>query len=207
MRRERGFTLVEVLVVVGIIAVLTAVLLPVFMRARAAARTAVCVSNLGQLYTAHRMYSDDHDRSVVPARTRVVETGTRGITWCVLLQPYIRNEQILICPEDASPAASVQSVCLPHSYGINYLLAYNATWGARPFTAKVSHVKRPSEVILFFEISGSAAAMGADYYEHRLSRLEPRHNDMGNFAFLDGHIKALGTTAVNRREVWDPLAP
>lgn len=207
MRRQRGFTLIELLVVVAVIAVLAAVLFPVFMRARAAARTAVCVSNLAQLCKAHRMYSDDHDRTVVPARTRVVATGTQGITWCVLLQPYMQSEQILICPEDASPAATARSVCLPHSYGINYLLAYNATWGARPFTAKISHVRRPSEVILFFELSGRAEAMGADYYEHRLGSLDPRHNGMGNFAFLDGHIKTLGTAAVNGREAWDPLAP
>lgn len=194
------------LVVVTIITVLVAILLPVLSRARAAARKASCVTQLSQLYKAEKMYSDDYDRVIVPARTRVGATGTRGITWCILLQPYIENEQILICPDDPDPSPTASSICLPHSYGINYLLAYNAGWGTYPFVASVSHVKRVSEIILFFEIKGSARAMGASYYSHRVGRIDPRHNDFGNFAFLDGHVKALTLNAVNNRLVWDPFA-
>ena len=206
MRRTGGLTVMELLVVLGILVVLAAVLFPVLSRARAAARTANCVGHLRQIAQAQRMYSDDHDRTFVPARTLAPGTGTRGVTWCVLLQPYIKSEQILICPDDPDPRPTASSICLPHSYGVNYLLSFNAAWGGRSFVSSLSHVKRPSEVVSFFEIRGSAEAMGGSYVEHRVSRVDPRHDGMGNFAFLDGHIKKLSLDAANSRLLWDPLA-
>lgn len=206
MSLRRGFTLVEMLVVLGILAVLFAILTPVFLRVRAGARTAVCVTHLKQLCVAARMYSDDYDRTVVPARTSVPLNGTRGITWCVLLQPYIKDRGILTCPGDPTPTATADSVCLPHSYGINYLLAYNSTWGGAQFTTCLSHVKRVSELVLFFELKSSTQTMGASYYANRLSRVDWRHNGLGNFGFLDGHVKGLRATAVDTPLVWDPFA-
>jgi len=162
---------------------------------------------MSQLYKAAKMYSDDHDRTIVPARTRAPSTGTRGITWCVLLQPYIRNEQILICPDDADPQPTALSVCLPHSYGINYQLAYNSTWGPTPFVASMSQINRVSEIIEFFDLKSSVKAMGASYYAHRLSRVDARHNEIGNFAFLDGHVKGYRLGSVNNPRYWNPFAP
>ncbi|HUS80191.1 MAG TPA: prepilin-type N-terminal cleavage/methylation domain-containing protein, partial [Armatimonadota bacterium] len=95
---RRGFTLVELLVVVAIIAILAAIILSVFARVRETGRQAACVSNLRQLVDAARMYADDHDRRLVPARTGGAPAPSRGYTWCVLLQPYMKSEQLLICP-------------------------------------------------------------------------------------------------------------
>ncbi len=205
MRTSRGFTLIEVLVVIAIIAILVAVLFPVFSRARGSARKASCVTRMSQLYKAAKMYSDDHDRAIVPARTQVPSSGTRGVTWCVLLQPYMQNKEILVCPDDDSPAATAESTCLPHSYGINYLLSYNTRWGPYPFVASVSHVQRVSDVIQFFEIKSSAQAMGASFYSHRMSRIDARHSDIGNFAFLDGHVKGMKVDSANDPRAWNPF--
>ena len=205
MPNRRGFTLVEILVVIGILAVLFAILLPVFLRAKASARRAVCVTQLEQIAKATRMYADDYERVIVPARTAVPGTG-RGITWCVILQPYLRSEKILLCPDDPDPQPSAQSVCLPHSYGINYQLAFNSLWGPAPFVTSIAQVQRVSDIILFFDMPGTVAEMGSSYTSHRLSRVAFRHNDIGNFAYLDGHVKGLRKSAAGDIRAWDPFA-
>jgi len=106
-RFGRGFTLIELLVVIAIIAILAAILFPVFARAREAARTSSCVSNLKQIGIAAQMYSQDYDELVVP----LSYTGAAGVTtpdnlgafrWVWLLQPYMKNLQIRTCPSDKS---------------------------------------------------------------------------------------------------------
>ena len=205
MRRTYGFTLIELLVVIAILSVLMAMLMPVFFAVREKARAASCTSQVSQLYKAARMYSDDYDRAIVPARTAVTSGGSLGITWCVILQPYIKNDQILVCPDDEAPLATAQSTCLPHSYGINYSLSYNTRWGPYPFVASMTSVDRVSDMILFFDMKGAVAEMGSSYYAHRLSRLDLRHSEMGNFAFLDGHVKALRKGDVDDARMWDPF--
>jgi prepilin-type N-terminal cleavage/methylation domain-containing protein/prepilin-type processing-associated H-X9-DG protein len=207
VRRLTGFSLVELLVVLAVVAVLAAVLFPVYARARASGRKATCVAQLAQIAKALRMYADDYDRTIVPARTAVTTSGSRGMTWCVLLQPYIGSTRVLICPSDMNPRPTAQSVCYPHSYGINYLLSYNTAWGVASMVTSISQVQRVSDIIAFFEIRGDVEAMGSGFYDHRLARLEPRHDGFGNFAFLDGHIKGLRVEAVNDRRVWDPFVP
>ena len=100
--RRHGFTLIELLVVIAIIAILAAILFPVFAQARAAARKASCLSNLKQIATASAMYTQDYDEKLVHyIQFDGVWDGTthhRG-QWQVLLQPYSKNTKVFVCPD------------------------------------------------------------------------------------------------------------
>ena len=101
-----GFTLVEVLVVVTIIALIAALLFPVFERARAQARKATCQSNLKQIGLAFQQYTQDYDGKLPPSKAGshltaegYMVTGIREYA-LTRLMPYVKNAQIFRCPED-----------------------------------------------------------------------------------------------------------
>jgi prepilin-type N-terminal cleavage/methylation domain-containing protein/prepilin-type processing-associated H-X9-DG protein len=99
MSSKRGFTLIELLVVIAIIAILAAILFPVFAQAREKARQASCSSNLKQLGVAMRMYQDDYDGRHIPAYD--FGYGWRKCPfkiWPDFVQPYVRNIDIFSCP-------------------------------------------------------------------------------------------------------------
>ncbi len=114
--RRKGFTLIELLVVIAIIAILAAILFPVFARAREKARQTSCLSNLKQIGLAVMMYAQDYDEKLlfaemwtpVPMRNRYVRwyyPNNPNVTqnllyWSDLIQPYAKNEQICICPSN-----------------------------------------------------------------------------------------------------------
>ena len=111
MRRKRGFTLIELLVVIAIIAILAAILFPVFAQAREAARKAQCQSNLKQIALGCMMYTQDYDEVtpyVAPDYNAYATkpdipgspncpTG-RWLLWLHLIHPYTKNTGILTCP-------------------------------------------------------------------------------------------------------------
>src|SRR5215217_1039895 len=111
MRHSRGFTLIELLVVIAIIAILAAILFPVFAQARSKARQASCLSNLKQLGMSVIMYSQDWDDFVpigendaAEARVHQVTrpngtTFTTGEYWWITTQPYRKNNMVMVCPE------------------------------------------------------------------------------------------------------------
>jgi prepilin-type N-terminal cleavage/methylation domain-containing protein/prepilin-type processing-associated H-X9-DG protein len=102
--RARGFTLIELLVVIAIIAILAAILFPVFAQAREKARQASCMGNLKQLSTAMLMYSDDNDHYFPPVVGR--QPGERLIfpmSWMARLQPYLKSTAVLIDPSSGHP--------------------------------------------------------------------------------------------------------
>ncbi len=201
---RRGFTLIELLVVIAIIAVLAGILFPVFAKARGSAHGATCISNIKQLLQAAQMYRSDYDRRLVPARNWDNSHGTLGITWCVLLQPYIKNKEILTCPLDSAPQTARNSTDLPHSYGINYSLTYLTGYGQQHLTRSMSSLEDVSELIMFFDMKSEVGAMGSSYMARRLSRIAFRHTDQASFAFLDGHAKLLHANQVDDRKFWIP---
>ncbi len=99
--RRRGFTLIELLVVIAIIAILAAILFPVFARARDAARKTTCTSNLKQLGTAILMYAQDYDECLVPVAVGTCQQPD-NYTWGDLIQPYAKNTGLLWCPSNSA---------------------------------------------------------------------------------------------------------
>src|SRR5687767_6701505 len=110
MSKKRAFTLIELLVVIAIIAILAAILFPVFAQARAAARKTSCLSNTKQFTLAALMYAQDYDETVMsPAFRRLGNPpptqysnfywGRRWMVWPELIQPYTKNLDIFTCPD------------------------------------------------------------------------------------------------------------
>jgi len=109
MSKRKAFTLIELLVVIAIIAILAAILFPVFAQAREKARQSSCISNMKQLGTGLMMYNQDYDEMTpadpnlpVPGGTPAVPAGT--ITFALaLIDPYLKNNGIKKCPSDSNP--------------------------------------------------------------------------------------------------------
>jgi prepilin-type N-terminal cleavage/methylation domain-containing protein/prepilin-type processing-associated H-X9-DG protein len=95
--KKRGFTLIELLVVIAIIAILAAILMPVFARAREQARKSACLSNLKQIGSAILMYAQDYDEMLNPVATGTCP-GPFAFGWADIIFPYIKNAQVFDCP-------------------------------------------------------------------------------------------------------------
>jgi prepilin-type N-terminal cleavage/methylation domain-containing protein/prepilin-type processing-associated H-X9-DG protein len=96
--RRRAFTLIELLVVIAIIAILAAILFPVFARAREQARKSSCLSNLKQIGSAILMYSQDYDEMLCPVQTGSCGNVATSYGWADLIFPYVKNEKVFDCP-------------------------------------------------------------------------------------------------------------
>jgi len=117
MRRSIGFTLIELLVVIAIIAILAAILFPVFAQARASARKAACQSNLKQIGLAVTMYADDYDGALIP---QGIPVGKVFLPWMTIAQPYVKSKQVFICPEAPELSKFTQDDANVESgYGMN----------------------------------------------------------------------------------------
>lgn len=118
MKQRRGFTLIELLVVIAIIAILAAILFPVFAQARAKARQTSCLSNIKQCALGASMYCQDYDEHIIPlwVNTAPDASDTPGPKlwncgdpnacheykrfWSYLIQPYIKNWGVTVCPDE-----------------------------------------------------------------------------------------------------------
>jgi prepilin-type processing-associated H-X9-DG protein len=179
MRPRLAFTLVELLVVIGIITVLISILLPAVSRARESANTAKCLSNMRQLQIAQTNYAAEHRNELIQAG--MAEGGASAdeqAGWFVVLQKYTSSKLLARCPSDESPYWDSQTVGVVESvggspqmiqkhrqssYGINTFLDRNlCPWGANQdpnlvppggLYTKITKVRRSSEVVQFVEMT------------------------------------------------------
>jgi len=195
---RRGFTLIELLVVIAIIAILAAILFPVFARAREKARQTSCLSNEKQIALGVMMYAQDYDETL-PAYYNFEASVPEGARyWMEVVMPYVKNSQIFVCPSNSNRT-------LTGSYGCNYNWPFsNFEQSAWPpeMGDSLGSITRPSEILMFLDGSTyitlydpGVASSGGGYYGKPVGR----HNDQCNVAFCDGHVKSY-----NREEIASP---
>ncbi len=184
---RKGFTLIELLVVIAIIAILAAILFPVFARARENARKSTCQSNLKQLSLGLIQYRQDYDERNIMDRmdTPVAPTATgpynrNGVNrfwWFDNLQPYVKNRQVIKCPSDAGTT----SCCgFPdRSYQPNTEMCQSPGI-AEPL------VQDPAGTIHLIESKLNSRAHYTDAGSYINQKF---HFDGWNIAYADGHVK------------------
>jgi len=202
VNRRKGFTLIELLVVIAIIAILAAILFPVFAKAREKARQASCSSNLKQLALGALMYAQDYDELLMPLYYDVPD----HMSWAVnFLQPYVKNMNVVECPSTKA-----------RSYGWNYRYLDH-----RPMAA----LAVPAETVMFCDVKRCINSSGGyswnislsapSYFapstmppapfsdedelpltgdSHHSPRARGTHNGGPEVAFVDGHVKWMRTT-------------
>jgi prepilin-type N-terminal cleavage/methylation domain-containing protein len=189
MPRRQAFTLIELLVVVAVIAILAALLFPVFAQAREKARAGVCISHARQIGMAMMMYEQDHDELLLPSfmgtgKPRQPDSPdpfqrwANILMWTQLLQPYLKNQQVLYCPSfnervyienGAHPSCDgpeIRSFFPARFYYSHYGVAFSAVFGActaeQPRTAyagngpgraqkTLADVARPAETAMLMD--------------------------------------------------------
>lgn len=146
IKAKKGFTLIELLVVIAIIAILAAILFPVFARARENARRASCQSNMKQLGLGLLQYTQDYDENY-PIGNQIYFPG---IGWAGVIYPYVKSRQIYACPSDATAAVSATDT--PISY------IFNSRWLATTGT-QASRLRASAKTVMLIEGAGATTDM------------------------------------------------
>ncbi len=230
-RKKRGFTLIELLVVIAIIALLAAILFPVFARARENARRASCQSNLKQIALGIHQYTQDYDERFplpwytgaeiqtdpsMPSYNYRCSSGTfRVINWSDFIHPYVKSVQIYQCPSYKGKPAGNPTADISYVYN-GYVSAAIRTIGGNgfwPYTQPlaVSQVQYPAEGMLLmdfqspfgFYLKRSEYPTRAPYGEVYI------HFEGDNAAYVDGHVKWRKSSTDNSiqnndKPYWDP---
>jgi prepilin-type N-terminal cleavage/methylation domain-containing protein/prepilin-type processing-associated H-X9-DG protein len=227
-RSRHGFTLIELLVVIAIIAILAAILFPVFAQAREKARQTACLSNLKQIGLGLQMYAQDYDETLPSSWMNNGPAGPGGDpgmstaatpsnTWQWMILPYIKNDQVYICPSNrfnarqnlrpiwnGTPAVSAPLNYVPNRSVIKQLKLDGLS--------RLAALDRPAESIAIVENRSrwadatwfhacramdannimrnwTAAGQPAEAFSPGEGYLQG-HAKMSNFIFADGHAKA-----------------
>jgi len=209
-KRTRGFTLIELLVVIAIIAILAAILFPVFAQAREKARTISCLSNTKQIATAVHMYVQDYDE-MFALNLYLSDAATGQVfTFYDAHLPYVKNVDVLVCPSD-SPVQGFQQLLTGcgypfrstgqferFSYNGNYCIfqhgAGNVLFMPNPRPARsMASVPRPALQSVFFD-GELLCNFDSPFFDpgnppSPLNQKPPRHTEGVNVAYVDGHSK------------------
>jgi prepilin-type N-terminal cleavage/methylation domain-containing protein/prepilin-type processing-associated H-X9-DG protein len=203
-RRVRGFTLIELLVVIAIIAILAAILFPVFAQAREKARGTSCLSNLKQCGLALSMYTQDYDETMLPQLTGA------GY-WYTTIQSYVKNWNMMMCPSRSDTGCKdgnnpFTPRCIGYGYNdgfvsdTGYGMSYTQTKDALGKTLRAGRplaaITAPADCVAFgdtYDNPGYSAAMDnmASQLADGSSSKSLRHMQALNYVFADGHAKTV----------------
>jgi prepilin-type N-terminal cleavage/methylation domain-containing protein/prepilin-type processing-associated H-X9-DG protein len=187
---HRAFTLIELLVVIAIIAILAAILFPVFAQAREKARQTSCLSNQRQYATATLMYVQDYDETF-PFNAYLNGTCVATFYWAV--DPYVKNKQITQCPSEPEAMQLTDLVGVPcentppyTSYAVNSAVFQNGYFpGATP--TRLAALPRSAETAMAYDGNVTSGAQQG----LTVQLVQARHSETFNTNFADGHAKAI----------------
>jgi prepilin-type N-terminal cleavage/methylation domain-containing protein/prepilin-type processing-associated H-X9-DG protein len=216
--RSHGFTLIELLVVIAIIAILAAILFPVFARARENARRSSCQSNLKQIGLGFAQYTQDYDETYpmglhnTPSYAHPYENMDGQVGWAVQMQPYIKSVQIFQCPSESNapvafPTNGSNDVGC-NDYWVNRYICRWESVDPEP-AIKLSAINSTALVVLIGDgaMDDDATTAGhldkpgqSTYMRDTVQQLVTtpsnknwpiRHLEGANYGFADGHVKWL----------------
>jgi prepilin-type processing-associated H-X9-DG protein len=209
------------LVVIAIIAILAAILFPVFARARENARRASCQSNLKQLALGTLQYLQDYDERY-PGFIMFLGPGSDGLMtytlWPEAIYPYVKSTQVFVCPSESNRKARTGSVHFMDSppwskaNPIHYIINKNVAGNGRNDASRreavaAAQITTPADVFLLWDINPAAGSntdnnafvSGYDAPADGSNAWRTtggRHFDGDNYAFCDGHVKWLKQSSV-----------
>ncbi|MBI2298732.1 MAG: DUF1559 domain-containing protein [Armatimonadetes bacterium] len=207
--RRRGFTLIELLVVIAIIAILAAILFPVFARAREAARKSTCASNLRQIGLAVAMYTDDYDQGY-PNTGNVFLFAGRYWRWPV--QPYLALRatnagnplvaanyaaSILLCPSDNTAPTTYDSTSYGYSAAFYYQPSQVAGFTSFSFWSLPSATPCTTQTQAAVVYPAQKALVG-EWFDNHTGGQNTWWTWGGgrNYVFADGHVKFVNASQV-----------
>lgn len=201
--RPSAFTLIELLVVIAIIAILAAILFPVFARARENARRASCQSNLKQIGLGIMQYTQDYDERLPASVANNGGDSSHSLSYYV--QPYIKSTQVFRCPSDTTTTAT--------SYGYNYVYLAGGGLATAISIAAIQNVAQTLMLLDSYNVStydfiyaprywrsnGAASPLATapsttNAYQH--GNADDRHLETINTLWCDGHVKSVKITSI-----------
>lgn len=209
-RQHRAFSLVEILVALGIIAVLAALTLPAIRKSQASSRQAACASNLRQIGQACLAYAAENDGALPPAKPARTDPNASWLnsTCMYLLNPYlaaistpaifaveqrIAFDGVFRCPAKADWNLNASTDTQKVSYAMN---TFDPTSNLGRNSQKLVAIAAPTRTALFADVNnGNWAVANTDALYG--SRADLRHNQRDNILFCDGHVEALPKNAFN----------
>jgi prepilin-type N-terminal cleavage/methylation domain-containing protein/prepilin-type processing-associated H-X9-DG protein len=197
--RRRAFTLIELLVVIAIIAILAAILFPVFAQAREKARQITCTNNVRQFSTAMLMYVQNHDEHFPPAQYSTFMGGRLvAVSTADLVQPFLKSREIEVCPTGPRDndwdlyleGSKAEGGCYGGRLGVSMGNFSNFSYGnnqalLRTPPVALSVVPRTSDTSVRFD----AYLLCPAAWQINRPGLSPRHQEGINVAYVDGHAK------------------
>ena len=201
MSRRSGFTLIELLVVIAIIAILAAILFPVFARARAKAQQSTCLSNVKQIQLGFMMYESDNNGGF-PSPCNGGPGGASEVQWDVSVMPYLKNYQILIDPSAASTPTMQDGATKS-----NYIGQWEAGGpdGSPPDPPRLDNVGYPAEMfdLMCSNQQPGWTGMTSGYTNYlavggygNYQEIMFLHNQGVNVGFVDGHAAWMSQAVV-----------
>lgn len=204
---KSGFTLIELLIVLAILAILAAILFPVFAQAHEKARATRCFSNLRQITLAEMMYTQDNDETFPPVG-HICEQKD-GDIFCIVSEPllaevptYIKNTEMMYCPNRHTRSFDCGGRCFGYGYnwgfyngwedGIGLLRPVRKLPGPASFRMDgktLAECTQPTRTFLVGDTWVIPPFMSLDTYLNWFGPGSARHTASLNFGFVDGHVK------------------